>query len=277
MRFIIVSFGVFWAFDYVVLSKKLQILANRYVAVYGYCDDNGGEMDLKRYFTNWVDGGNTMELVKNISIVLADDHEIIREGLVTLIEKEPGIEVVAQASTGTDVVSLAETFAPDVVVMDVNMPLMDGIEASRRILEKNPNIKILILSAVLTRHIIDQAIGAGVFGIMKKESAFRELCDAIYAVNAGERYFCAKIMDVVANSYVGRICHLEDQFESLTERESEVVRQFSKGKSSKEIAIAIDISGKTVDAYRRRIMEKMWVNSTADLVKYAIRNGLTNL
>lgn len=218
-----------------------------------------------------------MESGKNITIILADDHEIMREGLRTLIEREDGMEVVATASTGTDVVSLVEKHAPDVVVMDVHMPVMDGVEASQRILDRNPNIKILVLSAVLTRHIIDQAIGAGVLGLMMKESAFSELCSAVFAVNAGERYFCSRIMHVVANSYVGRLCHSEEECDLLTERESEVVRQFSNGKSSKEIALTIDMSGKTVDAYRRRIMEKLRLNSTAELVKYALRSGLTNL
>lgn len=218
-----------------------------------------------------------MEPEKDITIVLADDHEIMRQGLGTLINREAGMEVIAQASTGAAVVNLAEQYTPDVVVMDVHMPLMDGIEASKRILKKNPNIKILILSAVLTRHIIDQAIGAGVLGLMMKESAFSELCSAVFSVNGGERYFCSRIMDVVANSYVGRLCHTEEECDFLTERESEVVRQFSNGKSSKEIALAIDMSGKTVDAYRRRIMEKLRLNSTAELVKYALRSGLTNL
>lgn len=218
-----------------------------------------------------------MEPEKNITIVLADDHEIMREGLRVLIEREHGMKVVAEASTGIDVVNLAEKYVPDVVVMDVHMPLMDGVEASLRILNKNPNIKILILSAVLTRHIIDQAIGAGVLGLMMKESAFSELCSAVSAVNSGERYFCSRIMHVVANSYVGRLCHTEEECDLLTKRECEVVRQFSNGKSSKEIALAIDMSGKTVDAYRRRIMEKLRLNSTAELVKYALRSGLTSL
>ena len=218
-----------------------------------------------------------MESEKNITIILADDHEIMREGLRTLIERESGMEVIAEASTGNEVAGLAEKYAPDVIVMDVNMPLMDGVEASRRILDRNPNIKILVLSAVLTRHIVDQAIAAGVLGLMMKESAFSELCDAVFAVNEGERYFCSRIMHVVANSYVGRLCHTEEECGLLTKRESEVVRQFSNGKSSKEIALAIDMSGKTIDAYRRRIMEKLRLNSTAELVKYALRSGLTNL
>lgn len=218
-----------------------------------------------------------MDEEKKIRIVLADDHEIMCEGLKFLIDRHDDLEVVGLAGTGDMVVQLTEQLNPDVVVMDISMPVMDGIEASTRISKMDKNTKILVLSAVLTKHTIDQAIASGVTGLMMKESAFSEFVSAIRAVNRGERFFCSRIMGIVASSYVGRLQNGNVNAPVLTERECEVIRHFSNGKSTKEIAYNINMSGKTVDACRRKIMDKLHINSTAELVKYALKAGLTTL
>lgn len=218
-----------------------------------------------------------MDTEGKIRIVLADDHEIMCEGLKFLIDRQDDMDVVGLAGTGEKVLELTEELNPDVVVMDISMPSMDGIEASMRLKSSGSRAKVLVLSAVLTRHTIDQTIAAGVSGLMMKESAFREFASAIRTINRGERYFCSRIMNVVASSYVGRLRDGSNDSPIFTERECEVIRQFANGKSTKEIALRINMSGKTIDASRRKIMDKLHINSTAELVKYALRAGLTTL
>jgi len=218
-----------------------------------------------------------MDNDSKIRIVLADDHEIMCEGLKFLIDRQDDMDVVGLAGTGEKVLELTEELNPDVVVMDISMPSMDGIEASIRIKNSDSNAKIMVLSAVLTKHTIDQTIAAGVSGLMMKESAFKEFSSAIRTIHSGERYFCSRIMNIVASNYVGRLRDGSNESPIFTERECEVIRQFANGKSTKEIALRINMSGKTIDACRRKIMDKLQINSTAELVKYALRAGLTTL
>ena len=218
-----------------------------------------------------------METEGKTRIILADDHEIMCEGLKYLVDRQEDMEVIGHAGTGEQVVEMAEKLKPDVIAMDISMPVMDGIEATTKLRYIGCEAKILVLSAVLTRHTIDQAIASGVTGLMMKESAFKEFAAGVRAVKKGERYFCSRIMQVVANSYVGRLRQDESETPIFTERECEVIRQFANGKSTKEIALKINMSGKTIDACRRKIMDKLHINSTAELVKYALRSGLTTL
>ena len=219
-----------------------------------------------------------METENTIRVFIADDHEIMRDGLKSLLRKQPDIDVVGQASTGQQAVKMARDLKPDVIVMDISMPVIDGIEASRQIVKENPYARIMVLSADLTKHVIDQAIEAGILGLMLKDSAFDEFVTAIRKVSNYEKYFCSRIINMLANSYIGRLQaggNPEDI--DLTEREYEVIRQVSNGRSSKEIALQIHMSGKTVDACRRNIMNKLNIDSTAELVKYALRTGITTL
>lgn len=219
-----------------------------------------------------------MDYAEKIRILVADDHEIMRDGLDILIRKEPFMEVVGHAATGDEAVRFAQQLSPDVVLMDYGMPAIDGIEASRAILSNNQEVKILLLSATLPRCCIDKAICCGIKGIMLKDSTFEELSAAIRAVYNNETYFCAKIMSTIASSYANNSnsAIIIDSW-TLKDREQEILRHISSGMSSKEIAKQINISPKTVDACRRQIMDKLRIDSIAGLVKFAIREGIASL
>lgn len=219
-----------------------------------------------------------MDYTHKIGILLVDDHEIMRDGLRALIYRQPYMEVVGEASDGAEAVDLAQRLQPDIVLMDYAMPTMDGVEASREILSRQPGVKILIVAASMSRHPIDSAISSGVHGLMLKDSTFDELITAIRAIYNNETYFCSKIMNAVAGTYAHRLS--DDPMANgwtLKEREQEILRHLSNGMSSKQIARQINISPKTVDACRRQIMNKLRIDSIAGLVKFAIREGLTTL
>ncbi len=219
-----------------------------------------------------------MDYGDRIRILVADDHEIMRDGLGVLIRKQPSMEMVGQAATGTEAVKLAAQLSPDVILMDYSMPDMDGIEASGFILSRNAEVKILLLAATLSRRCIDSAIGAGIGGIVLKDSTFDELAAAINAVCNNETYFCSRIMNMITGHYAKRTG--QDRMAEawvLKDREQEILRHISNGMSSKEIARQIHISPKTVDACRRQIMDKLHIDNIAGLVKFAVREGMTTL
>ncbi len=219
-----------------------------------------------------------MDYGDRIRILIADDHEIMRDGLGVLIRKQPLMEIVGQAGTGTEAVKLAAQLSPDVILMDYAMPDMDGIEASGFILSANADVKILLLAATLPRRCIDTAIGAGINGIVLKDSTFDQLATAIRAVCNNETYFCSRIMNAIAGCYARRTGHdrMAEAW-TLKDREQEILRHISNGMSSKEIALQIHISPKTVDACRRQIMDKLHIDNIAGLVKFAVREGMTTL
>ena len=219
-----------------------------------------------------------MDYRDRIRILVADDHEIMRDGLEVLIRKQPSMEIVGQAGTGAEAVKLAAQLSPDVILMDYTMPDMDGIEASGFILSTNVDVKILLLAATLPRFCIDNAISAGIGGIVLKDSTFDELVVAIEAVCNNETYFCSRIMNAIAGRYAKRPCRgSAAEAWVLKDREQEVLRHISNGLSSKEIARQIHISPKTVDACRRQIMDKLHIDNIAGLVKFAVREGMTTL
>lgn len=212
-----------------------------------------------------------------LKILLVDDHEIMRQGLYLLLEKQPEIEVVGQAQNGRMAVELAREHKPDVIVMDVNMPGLDGVDATRQILQGNGDVKIVALSMHSKKGFIVEMLKAGACGYVLKESAFSELIAAINAVMSGEVYLSSKITRIVVDDYVHERTGAGSQPTPLTDRESEVLKLIGDGGSSKEIALQLDLSVKTVDACRRRIMAKLHIESIAELVKHAIREGLTSL
>ncbi len=212
-----------------------------------------------------------------VRILLADDHKMVREGLSLLLRSEPDMEVVGEAEEGATATRLARELKPDVIIMDVNMPGMDGIDATRRILMDMPEVKLIAISMYAKKSFITEMLKAGASGYILKEQAFDELVRAIKMVISNETYLSSKVAGIVVDDYVQNHNGRRSATEVLTQREREVLRLLAEGKPSKEIALLLDISVKTIDACRRRIMQKLNVQSLAELVKYAIREGLTTI
>lgn len=214
----------------------------------------------------------------SIKILLADDHKIVRDGLRALIEKYPDMEVVAEAADGRTAVRLVKELCPKVVIMDISMPDLNGIEAARQILAEEPQVKILTLSMHSDSRYVKEVFKVGAAGYLLKECAFEELANAIYTVAADQIYLSPRITHVVINDYLSKLPIAKASvFSVLTAREREVLQLLAEGKTTKEIAFSLDLSVKTVEAHRQKIMEKSDIHSVAELTKYAIREGLTSL
>jgi len=213
----------------------------------------------------------------SLKILLADDHKIVRDGLRSLIEKEPGMRVVAEAEDGRTAVSLAREHTPDVVIMDVSMPGLNGIEATRQIRAEQPDAKIIALSMYSDRRFVTGILGAGASGYLLKDCAFEELIEAIHTVSKGQYYLSPGITGVVVQDYVGKVAAELSSSSVLTPREREVLQLLAEGHSTKEIAGALHLSVKTVESHRQKIMQKLNIFNVAGLTRYAIREGLTSL
>jgi DNA-binding NarL/FixJ family response regulator len=213
-----------------------------------------------------------------IKILLADDHKIIREGLHALLEKNPNMEVVAEAQDGLTTVILAKKIMPDIVIMDIGMPDMNGIDATRQIILEAKGIKVIALSMHSDRRFVLQMLKAGASGYLLKDSAFEELELAIQTVMSGQPYLSPKITDVVIKEYIHNIPANETTvFTALTPREREVLQLLAEGKATRQIAAYLNVSIKTIETHRQQIMDKLNMHSIAELTKYAIREGLTSL
>lgn len=213
-----------------------------------------------------------------IRILLADDHQILRHGLRVLLEKESGIEVVGEAEDGRRAVDLARTLKPDIIIMDLQMPILNGIEATRQILARTPHCKVIFLSMSSDPIVVRQAIQAGARAFVLKDCAFDELIKAIGSVKQGEQYLSQKIVGVVLTDYMKQLHGSNDLAPSvLTSREVEVLQLLAEGKTSKEIAAVLGVSVKTVDTHRQNLMAKLDLHSIAELTKFAIKEGITSV
>ena len=212
-----------------------------------------------------------------IKVLLADDHKIFRDGLRTLIEKE-GMEVVGEAENGRKAIKLVEKLMPNMIIMDVSMPDMNGIEATRKIIAGIPGVKVIALSMHSDRRFVLGMLEAGASGYLLKDCAFGELANAIHQVSAGNTYLSPQIADVVVKGYLNKANSSSVIGATiLTSREREILQLIAEGLTAKEIAAHVFLSIKTIETHRRNIMQKLNMRSTADLTKYAIREGLVSL
>ena len=211
-----------------------------------------------------------------ISVFIADDHAIVRDGLTALLEANPEISVVGDAADGRQAVSNAQNLHPDVVIMDISMPGLNGIDAAQQILERLPETRVIILSMLGTPEHVFRALQAGARGYLLKESAGREVLEAVLAVQAGQIYLSQPVMNTVVADYVQQRggTGTKSPLESLSQREREVLHLVVEGKTSAEIGEMLCLSPKTVESYRSRMMHKLGVPDMAGLIRFAIQAGL---
>jgi two-component system, NarL family, response regulator NreC len=210
---------------------------------------------------------------QKIRVFLADDHAVVRQGFRLILDAEPDMEIVGEAGNGREAVQMAETLNPDVVVMDVAMPELNGIEATRRLLQSAPRTRVLALSMHKDSVYVREILRAGARGYLLKDSIDRDLVAAVRAVAAGEGYLSPGVSEAVLSDYRR---HVTDPIDLLTSREREVLQMIAEGKTNKEIATILNLSIYTVEAHRGRIMEKLNLHSINELVRFAVRNGLVD-
>jgi len=211
-----------------------------------------------------------------IRILLADDHAVVRDGLRALLERQPDMQVIAEAGDGRECVQLAEEHAPDVVMMDVAMPEMNGIEAARRILATRPGTAVVMLSMHQDESYVLRSLRAGAKGYLLKDSPREDVLAAIRAAAAGRSFVSSKISLLLQQDYMRQLESkgLEDSYELLTGREREILQLLAEGKANKEVASLLNISLTTVETHRGHILQKLSLHSTADLILYAVRKRI---
>ena len=209
--------------------------------------------------------------MKRIRILLADDHAVVRQGFKMILSAEKDMEIVGEAGNGREAVEQAEQLRPDIVVMDVAMPELNGIEATRRLAASMPHTRVIALSMHKDSVYVREVLRAGARGYLLKDSGAGDLVSAIRAVASGESYLSPAVSNAVLDDYRR---HVTNPIDLLTSREREVLQMLAEGKTNKEIAVVLNLSVYTVDAHRGRIMEKLNVHSINELVRFAVRNGL---
>jgi RNA polymerase sigma factor (sigma-70 family) len=211
-----------------------------------------------------------------LRLLLADDHTIVRHGLRKIVEEKPEWQVVAEAGDGREAVRQALALKPDVAVLDIAMPLLNGIDATAQIVRRAPEVKVLILSMYSQEAYVSRALHAGATGYLLKDSAGKDLIKAIATVATGKSYFSPAIAKLMLDDYVRRVAstNIVDKYDSLSEREREIFQLIAEGRSNKEVAEMLGISLATVETHRARILEKLDVHNTAELVLYAVRRGV---
>ena len=214
--------------------------------------------------------------METIRILLADDHNIMRDGLRLLLERQPGFEIVGEASDGRQALSLAQEFRPDIAIIDIAMPGLNGIEATRRITEACPQTGVIILSMHFDESYVIRSLKAGARGYLLKDSARADLISAIRAVTQAKTYFSPKISQILQEDYMQELeqKHQDDSYDLLTDREREVLQLIAEGLANKEIANKLNLSVYTVDTHRSHILRKLNLHSVPEVILYAVRKNI---
>ncbi|MGC1449984.1 MAG: response regulator transcription factor [Candidatus Sulfotelmatobacter sp.] len=216
-----------------------------------------------------------------LRILIADDHEVARRGIRALLESHPGWEVCGEAKDGRETVELASKVKPDLILLDIGMPNLNGLEAARQILAVSPGAAILILTMHDTDQVVREVLRAGARGFLLKSDAGRELVAAVEALQQQRTFFTTRVSQMVLDGYLGRENHEDgagrDSNDVLTTREREVIQLLAEGKTSKEVAVTLNLSTKTAETHRTNLMRKLDLHSVADLTRYAVRNGIVQV
>jgi DNA-binding NarL/FixJ family response regulator len=216
--------------------------------------------------------------MNDFRILIADDHEVVRRGIRALVEGHPGWEVAAEAEDGREAVELASQLKPDLVLLDIGMPNLNGLDAARQILANRSCARILILTMHHSHQVVKEILAAGARGFLLKSDAGRDLVTAIEAVQRNQTFFTSQVAQMVLDGYLNRD-EVESKFtqDCLTPREREVVQLVAEGKTSKEVAVTLNLSVKTAETHRTNVMRKLDLHSVADLTLYAVRNGIVQV
>lgn len=212
--------------------------------------------------------------MSKIRVLIADDHGVVAEGLKHLVEAQPDMEVIALVADGREAVQLAREAQPDVVLMDLSMPELNGADATRAIVQRDPSCRVIVLSMYAEREYVRRALKAGAVGYVVKRSAAKEVVDAIRAAHAGQRYLSPRVADVLIED---RAEDRDDPLARLSAREREVLQLIAEGRTGAEIAERLGLSQKTVETYRARLIEKLGIRDVPGLVRFAIQRGLVSL
>ncbi len=215
--------------------------------------------------------------MNKLRILVADDHEIVRRGLVALIKSRPDWEVCTEVDNGRLAVDKTKELKPDIAVLDIGMPVLNGLEATRQILRDNPAVRVLILTISDSEQLMREVLDAGARGFLLKSDAARDLITAVEALQNNKTFFTARVAQMVLSGYLGRTnapSRQEPTLPSLTSREREVVQLLAEGKSTKEVAVQLNLSVKTAETHRSNIMRKLGLHSVSELVLYAVRNNI---
>lgn len=210
-------------------------------------------------------------------VLIADDHEVVRKGLRTLLEEQPGWQVAGEACDGREAVEKARTLKPDVTVLDISMPTLNGLEATRQMIKNNPQSRVLVLTMHESDPLIREVLGAGARGYLLKSDAGRDLVNAVDAIRRNKTFFTARVAQMVLDGYLDKKPtkpEAETPRDRLTPRQREIIQLLAEGKSSKEVAAALNLSIKTAETHRANIMRRLDCHSVSELVRYAVRNNI---